>query len=600
MQAIILAAGMGRRLGKVTANNTKCMVEIHGTTLIERMLDILARTEVNRVILVVGYKWTNIRSLLGCSYKGMRVTYIQNEVYDKTNNIYSLFLARKYLLEDDTILLESDLIFEEKIIFDLVEHPHPNLAVVAKYKSWMDGTVVKLDDDDNITRFVPKKNFKYADVDEYFKTINIYKLSQSFSTNSYVPFLEAYQMALGKNEYYEQVLRVVTLLETQDLKVIRVSDEKWYEIDDLKDLANATAIFAPSGKRLQLYQRRFGGYWRFPFLKDFCYLVNPYFPPKRMRDELKYYFDDLLEQYPSGLGMQNLLAGEMFNCEPEEIVVGNGASELINALFDYITGKVCVVFPTFNEYPERIGEKQVKTFIPQNSDFSYSIEDLKRESEGCVALLLINPDNPSGHFIAKERVLELASYLERQQILLILDESFVDFSAAGPANTLLSSEILAKHPNMIIIKSISKSYGVPGLRLGIMATSQPKLMKQVKDKVSIWNINSFGEFFLQIFGKYKADYKQACVEIGAERDRFFTELNKVKFLRVIPSHANYFLCEVRRKYTATELTTRLLEDHEILIKDCTGKIAFEDKDFVRIAVRDRADNDKLLRRFKKF
>ena len=223
MQAIILAAGMCKRLGKVTADNTKCMVKIHGQTLIERMLDTLAKTEVSRVILVVGYKSENVKKLVGRKYKGMRILYVRNDVYDKTNNIHSLFLARKHLLEDDTILLESDLIFEEKIVFDLIENPHSNLAIVAKYDAWMDGTVVTLDDDDNIIQFIPKKDFDYTQVETYYKTVNIYKLSREFATNSYVPFLKAYQQALGKNQYYEQVLGVIILLDTQDLKVDRKS-----------------------------------------------------------------------------------------------------------------------------------------------------------------------------------------------------------------------------------------------------------------------------------------------------------------------------------------------------------------------------------------
>ncbi len=594
MQAIILAAGMGKRLGKVTAGNTKCMVKIHDQTLIERTLDTLARTEVNRVILVVGYKSKNVKKLLGYTYKGMQILYVKNKVYDKTNNIYSLFLAKKYLLEDDTILLESDLIFEENIIFDLIENPHPNLAIVAKYDAWMDGTVVTLDDDDNIIQFIPKKDFDYSQVDDYYKTVNIYKLSRSFSINSYVPFLKAYQQALGKNEYYEQVLRVVTLLETQDLKVHRLSTEKWYEIDDQKDLDNASTLFAPEGKKLGLYQNRFGGYWRFPFLKDFCYLVNPYFPPRRMLDEMRYHYRSLLTEYPSGLSIQNLMASEMFACDADEIIVGNGATELINALFDYVTGKVGVIFPTFNEYPERIGDANVVQFIPENADYSYSLEDLKQFSKQVKTLLLINPDNPSGHYLSSDDVHLLASYLKKKNKRLILDESFVDFTTDGIHNTLISSDVLQRYPNLIIIKSISKSYGVPGLRLGVIATSDAALIASVRERISIWNINSFGEFFLQIFGKYRSDYHLACDQIAEERDRFFLQLKEIKFLRVIPSQSNYFLCELVHKYSATELTTLLLEGYEILIKDCTGKVGFEDRDYVRIAVRDRADNDFLI------
>lgn len=598
MQAIILAAGMGKRLGKVTADNTKCMVRIHDRTLIERMLDTLAKTEVQRVILIVGYKSENVKKLVGRKYKGMQIRYVKNKVYDTTNNIYSLFLAQKYLLEDDTILLESDLIFEEKIVFDLIENDHPNLAIVAKYDAWMDGTVVTLDEDDNIVQFIPKKDFDYRQVDTYYKTVNIYKLSREFATNSYVPFLRAYQQALGKNEYYEQVLRVITLLETQDLKVHRLSTEKWYEIDDQKDLDNASTLFAPEGKKLGLYQKRFGGYWRFPFLKDFCYLVNPYFPPRRMLDEMRYYYRSLLTEYPSGLGIQNLMASEMFACDAGEIIVGNGATELINALFDFVTGKVGVIFPTFNEYPERIGAANVVRFIPDSADFSYDLEDLKQFSTRVETLLLINPDNPSGHYLSTDAVHLLASHLNKKNKRLILDESFVDFTADSIHNTLISSAVLQQHPNLIIIKSISKSYGVPGLRLGVVATGDERLIASIRERISIWNINSFGEFFLQIFGKYRSDYQQAVVRIATERDRFFLQLKEIKFLRVIPSQSNYFLCELMHKYSATELTTILLEENEILIKDCTGKIGFEGKNYVRIAVRDTEDNDFLLEKLR--
>ena len=594
MQAIILAAGMGRRLGKVTADDTKCMIKIHGRTLIERTMDTLAKTEVTRVILVVGYKAKNLKKLIGDHYKGMQVIYVKNKVYNKTNNIHSLFLARKHLLEDDTILLESDLIFEERIIFDLIENPHPNLAIVAKYDAWMDGTVVTLDDEDNLLRFVPKKDFDYSQVDSYYKTVNIYKLSREFSTNSYVPFLKAYQQALGKNEYYEQVLRVVTLLETQDLKVHRLFTEKWYEIDDRKDLDNAIALFGPEGEKLKLYQQRYGGYWRFPFLKDFCYLVNPYFPSRRMLDEMRYHYDTLLAEYPSGLGTQNLMAAEMFACDPDEIIVGNGAAELINALFDFIDGKIGVIFPTFNEYPERIGDANVVRFIPDNADYQYTVADLKRFSKKVDVLLLINPDNPSGHYLPVDEVEQLAAHLEKNNKRLILDESFVDFADRGVHHSLIDSNVLQRHPGLVVIKSISKSYGVPGLRLGVMASGDADLMAAVTNRISIWNINSFGEFFLQIFGKYRSDYHLACTQISEERARFFKKLSRIKFLRVIPSQSNYFLCELKHKYSATELTTELLEKYEILIKDCTGKVGFEGKDYVRIAVRNTADNDFLI------
>lgn len=158
MQAIILAAGMGKRLGELTQNNTKCMVKVNGLSLIDRALTQLSQLDLSRVIIVIGYKGENLRNYIGNEYKGLKIEYIENPVYDKTNNIYSLSLAKQELQEDDTLLIESDLIFEESLLNKLINSNYPNLALVDKYETWMDGTMVKLDEENNIVNFVPKKH----------------------------------------------------------------------------------------------------------------------------------------------------------------------------------------------------------------------------------------------------------------------------------------------------------------------------------------------------------------------------------------------------------------------------------------------------------
>lgn len=177
MQAIILAAGMGRRLGELTNDNTKCMLQVNGVRLIHRILDSLYEAGIRKVVLVVGYKAENVKGLIGDEYRGMEIVYVENSVYDKTNNIYSLYLAREYLTADDTLLLESDLIFEGRILTKIINHPYPNLALVDKYESWMDGTVVTLNEDNSVVEFLTKDKFKYSDIERYYKTVNIYKFS---------------------------------------------------------------------------------------------------------------------------------------------------------------------------------------------------------------------------------------------------------------------------------------------------------------------------------------------------------------------------------------------------------------------------------------
>ena len=290
---------MGRRLGELTRENTKCMVEVNGVRLIDRLLVQLSRLSLRRVIIVVGYQGQNLIDYIGHRYDGrLTIEYAENPIYEKTNNIYSLSLVKEKMLEDDTLLIESDLIFSDRLFQMILEDPFPNLALVARYESWMDGTMVCIDRERNIVNFVPKKAFRYEDIDKYYKTVNIYKFSREFCEQKYVPFLEAYCHALGNNEYYEQVLRVITLLDAAELKALPVGDEKWYEIDDIQDLDIAATIFAEGDEMIHRFNYRYGGHWRFPKMLDYCYLVNPYFPTRRMKDELRSSFDTLLTEHP--------------------------------------------------------------------------------------------------------------------------------------------------------------------------------------------------------------------------------------------------------------------------------------------------------------
>lgn len=596
MQVIILAAGMGKRLGELTRNNTKCMIRVNGTTLIERVLNQFSRLNLKKVILVIGYKGEELRHFIGDSYKGLPIEYIINPIYDKTNNIYSLSLAKEQLQQDDTLLIESDLIFEDRVIDKILSDPYPNIALVAKYESWMDGTVVMLDNDNNILNFVTKKAFNFDHKDSYYKTVNMYKFSKEFSTTHYVPFLEAYINALGNNEYYEQVLRVIALLDKPDLKALPLTGEKWYEIDDMQDLNNAETIFAEEADKLLCYQKRYGGYWRFPSLLDFCYLVNPFFPSEKMKKEMRANFDILLSEYPSGLQVNALLMAKYFGLEPSFVCPGNGAAELIKSLMDALVGALGIVYPTFEEYPNRRMENQIVSYVPNNKDFFYTADDLMTFfTEHVVSsILLINPDNPSGNFIPKEEVIRLVEWGGQRNITVVVDESFVDFSEKSTENTLLTNDLLKRYPHLVVVKSISKSYGVPGLRLGVLASSNIDLIDQIRKEVSIWNINSFAEFYMQIFNKYEQDYKQACRFFIKERNRFYQDLQQIKYLRVIPSQANYFLCEVIDAYSSKELTELLLNKYNILIKDCGTKKAFRTGEYVRIAVRSSLDNRRLV------
>lgn len=598
MQAVILAAGMGKRLGELTKNNTKCMVEVGGIRLIERTLRILDKKKLSKIILVVGYQYENLVKFVDSLRISTPVEYIVNDIYYKTNNIFSLSLAKENMMQEDTLLLESDLIFEESMIDLLIEDERESLALVDKFESWMDGTCIVVDSEDNITDFIPGKLLKYQDKEKYFKTVNIYKFSANFSRNVYVPFLEAYEKVMGNNEYYETVIKLLIMLDKNTMKAKRLNGQLWYEIDDIQDLDIAQTLFIDDEiEQYHYLTKRYGGYWRFPHLVDYCYLVNPYFPTKRMKEEMKSNFDNLICQYPSGLAVNCLLASKCFHVHEEHIVLGNGAAELINSLLKELHGKLGIVRPTFEEYPNRWNGECV-VYDSTKDEFSYSAKQLITyfTDNPIDTLILINPDNPSGNYIGKDEITCLLEWCKSTDINLIIDESFLDFAEEDDPS-LLNEEILKKYPNLYIVKSISKSYGIPGLRLGILAGENVQIIKQVKKSISIWNINSMAEFYMQILDKYKNDYLYGLEKLRTERKRVFKRLDKFKELKVYPSQANYFMCKILNGQKSEKLAGRLLKEN-ILIKDLSKKIC-DGNQYIRIAIRTKEENDLLIEKLKK-
>lgn len=597
MQAIILAAGMGKRLRELTADVTKCMIKINGVTLIERMLRQLERKKMSKVIVVTGYKGEKLQDFIKGLQLAVPIVFVENAEYERTNNIYSLSMAKDYMVEEDTLLLESDSIFEESVLDSILNHPYPNLALVARPESWMNGAAVTLDSEGNILNFISAKNFRYSEMKDYYKTVNIYKFSKKFLKEQYVPLLSAYSYVWGHSSFYESVLKVIAFQEKPIIKALVLDEQKWYEINDIQDIDIAESLFAQGPEKVKLYMKRYGGYWRYPKMLDFCYLVNPLFPNERFMDEMKANFDTLIREYPSGMAVNSVLAGRYFGLRPENICVGNGTAELIKSLMEHtIHGKVGMVYPTFEEYPHRMKEEDVVPFPALNQDFTYNVDSLMEfyEDKEIAALVIVNPDNPSGHFIYRKDLLRLAQWAGKKGCYLIVDESFVDFAQTGEANTLLEQNLLEENPSLIVLKSISKSFGVAGLRLGVLASANKEMLAFMKKDVSIWNINSFAEYYMQIIDKYKTDYEDAMQQFMDMRRRYVRKLQQVKNLRVFPSQANYVMCHIENICTSSQLADIMLNRYNILIKDLSTKTGLNGGSYIRLSVKTDEENDKMV------
>lgn len=588
MQIIILAAGMGNRLKPITNKVPKVMVKVAGKEIIFHQLDLLSKLKnVSEIIVVTGYKKNLIKNLVGQSYKGKKITYVDNDDYTQTNNIYSLYLALKKTKED-VLLLEGDVIFKPDLLGEITKYKK-DLIFVEKFKPYMDGGVVDIDAKTRqIKRLIPKRdqdeNFEFS---KYYKTVNIYYFTYSFIEKIYKPSLELYINSYGKKDYYELIIGSLVYLNLCHLYAYVINKElQWFEIDDFVDLNFAENIFIE--KNIDFIKNKYGGYWNYDFI-DFCYLYNRHFPNISFIREMMENVSILINTYPSGQEYIKLLLSSFFDHEinRENLFVGNGASELINIINDHIIDSITIPIPTFSEYLN-VRNKELINFylLSEKNGFKIIPEKLIKEAKKTNFLLLINPNNPTGQSIPQK---DLIYMLENLKSLkgIILDESFIDFSDQ-PSNI----QLVEKYPNLIFVKSISKSYGVAGLRLGYVYTKNQKVKKILNQHLPIWNINSFAEKFLEKFTKYKENFNRSISLTKKDREKFMKLLRKIKHIKIYPSEANFLLCKLlNKKISSAELCRLLFIKNNIFIKDLSPKMG---SSFFRISVRKEDDNKKLI------
>ena len=287
-------------------------------------------------------------------------------------------------------------------------------------------------------------------------------------------------------------------------------------------------------------------------------------------------------------------AERIFGVDKEHILVGNGASELINALGETFRGRVAVGVPTFNEYVRCFRNCEIIYIDNSRWDYQFNLDEYKKICEEVDMLCVVSPDNPSGTMLTKEQALELSMYAKEKGTRLLLDESFIDFAESDKKYTLMNEEILTQYDNLIVIKSIGKSYGVAGLRLGVLASSDKQLLSTIRANMQIWNINSFAEYYLQIYNLFAADYDAACEKIANERKRMTDRLNLIKGIRAYESQANYIMIDLGAR-SSYEFCVECLENHNMLIKDLSSKNFFRGRNFIRVAIKDRRENDIFLK-----
>ena len=593
-KAVILAAGVGDRLRPFTDRYPKALTEVAGVPIMDNTLAQLAYCGTKEVVIVVGHHKEVIIERYGTSYLGMLMTYVISEEYTRTNNIYSLWLARDHLTED-VLLLEADVFFERAILERLLSQGDGNFAVVSGHQSWMSGTVVSVDALGRIQATIDsQRQEKGYDYSKVFKTANLYLFRREFLNRYFLPQLQAYIASRDYDEYYESILITLGHRGKNNLIAVDCDDLKWYEIDDESDRLAAEYMFGTPEERYEHIQTQHGGYWRFGFV-DHAYLYNPFYPPQTAFIALRDNLHDLVLNYPSGQSVMARLVGTLIDQLPSRVVVGNGASELIKIIASHLLGRITCPVPSFNEYEDAARTGSFIPFPLPSPSFELDVDEYAEHviaSEAKVAIV-VTPNNPTSLAVPRADILRLAEKIELSGCTLVVDESFIDF--VDDSQELSIEQWVGRVPNLAVLKSLSKSFGIGGLRLGYLLTANEAFAKSVRDELHIWNINGFAESFLRQAPRYRKSFKQSCAQVNAHCRQLYEDLNTLPGVIAYEPQANFVMCRVPTPGpSAPDIAKRLFIEHDIFVKHCSGKHMKDGDRYLRIASKTGAENGVLV------
>lgn len=577
-RAVLLLAGCGRRLLPLTASLPKCLLEVQGRTILERALGALVKLGLEEVVLVVGHEAEQVKNWCQEREWPLTLTFVEVPDYENHNNLFSLWEARD-LLKGDLLLIEGDLLFEPRLVERMLR-ARGNAMALAPCRSWHAGTVVRLEQG-QVVEMLLRPEFLEWCRPETFKTVNVYRLEAGFLEDHFLPRLESKFEAGHRQEFYEVVL--AELLEQGRFEPVPVDDLRWCEVDDPRDLEMASRLFAPPQERYQSVRELHGGYWR-QLIVDHSYLYNPYFPPQEMFAEFHRDLRALVSDYPVGQREMAKLLSLWLGVQPDCLAVANGASELIRILGQQVENWTVPV-PSFNEFEVAVPAERLTRFALSAPDWDLDVEALARAAS-TEWVVVVSPNNPTSRAVPHDQLRSLAGLLQQQGRRLLVDESFVEFS-----NQRSLVEVLDRHPNLVILKSLSKVFGIAGLRLGYLLSSDLELIRSVRRATPIWNINGFAEAFLRSLPRYRREFEESCRRVRSDRDLLYQELLEIPGLAPLAPQANFIFC--RTQAPAAELAERLFVHENVLVKDCSNKTLPGAEHYLRIASRTQAENTRL-------
>lgn len=586
MKAIILAAGSGSRMQPLTASTHKTLLKVGDQAIIDRIIKGLRENDVKRVVLVTGYRAEELEAHVLQSFPDVDFTFVRNEEYARTNNIQSLAMAFDAIeIDEDIVLMESDLIYEPAVLRRLIKSDHENVALVDRYRLGLDGTVVALTDDNVISQVIPGSlqgsDFSFA---EKYKTLNIYKFSRDFCNTTFKGLLRFYSSTVDDNCYYELILGILIYMRQVKVHAEVLSGELWVEVDDPNDLRSAEFVFMPSHRR-KLLESSWGGYWNTPVL-DFAFIRNMHFPPASLVSQLKEKLPELAYNYGSAQWVLDHKLANFLRCDAAHVHFLNGAAQFfsptLRSWFD--PQQVLLPSPTFGEYTRIF--PGAHTYDDAGMFDADTVLDKGADAD---LIVVVNPNNPTGTTARTDELKKLIVSAASKTVLV--DESFIDFCDEESLIPWLEEE---RYANVIVLKSLSKVLGVPGLRIGFAYTVNESFGAAITNDLPVWNVNSVAEHFIELLPKYPRDLSASFAQTKADRAAFMAALRSVDLMEhVADSGGNFVLVRLGvGEEDAAKLAEYMLLDHGIYVKSVSSKFQGSGT-WWRLAVRTTEENRRL-------
>jgi threonine-phosphate decarboxylase len=336
------------------------------------------------------------------------------------------------------------------------------------------------------------------------------------------------------------------------------------------------------------------GYEEAKEITDFCFIANPYYPTPEMLRDLQTNLPSLIKSYPSSNpqnSQENLAA--VLHVPAENLIIGNGATELIVLINTTLIDRIGVPIPTFGEYIEKLNDQRDAELYALDPEQHYRLRLDEYlgwlRKRNLRSLLIINPGNPTGQLIPLG---EMIAFLEHAKDfeLVIVDESFIDF-AGDPIPSLLP--VAERFSNLLIVRSMSKHCGVPGLRLGYCYSSNLYLLNRMRRFIPTWNLNTLAQYFLAQLPATDAEYHKGRIRLIEDVRRLHAGLQSIPGIDVYPTGANFVLFKIRGAQTAAELQSRLLREQKMYVRDCSNKLGM-DRYHIRVASQGREKDARLV------